>query len=66
MTQVAHPLTEVTRAQGQAWIKALGVPAGGYPVLTWREDDGWRVWPPLTDGALMREGRRPVAWRGGR
>ena len=61
-----HPLTEVTAAQGAAWSKALGAPAGGYPVLTWREGSAWRVWPALTDGELVYNHKRPVAWRTGR
>ena len=61
-----YALTEVTPAQGAAWAKALDAPAGAYPVLTWREGSAWRVWPPLTDGVLVKDGRRPVAWRAGR
>jgi hypothetical protein len=58
-----HTLTEVTAAQGQAWSKALVAPAGGYPVLVWHEQGAWRVWPALTDGALVYSHKRPVAWR---
>jgi hypothetical protein len=63
---VGHALVEVTPAQGQAWAKALHAPVGGYPVLTWRERGAWRVWPALTDGALIYNHKRPVAWRGRR
>ena len=56
-------LTEVSPAQGHAWSKALGDPAGGFPVFAWREDKAWRVWPELRNDVLVRNGRRPVAWR---
>lgn len=61
-----HLLTEVTPAQGHAWSKALGDPAGGYPVFVWAEDRDWCVWPALDDGTLVWRAGRPVAWRAGR